>query len=440
MLRGRDVATAETGGINKFFRLFFFKNTKSLVSLGTMPSRILIISDQSVARGGAEAVAIASAIALAKAGHLVSFFCGDQGDSTALHEAGVEIIAVCGAHIRQSPRAAALLNGLYSPRSRRILAGWMALNDNPRVIYHIHSWSKILSPSIFDALAAVQDRVVIHGHDFFIICPNGGFTNYQTHEGCELTPMSGPCLRSNCDKRSYAEKLWRVGRQRIRAHYFDTTTSPATYLLVHPGMLNFFLTAGVPEARLQVLRNPVAAAASARIRAEENHTICFIGRLEPEKGALDAALAAGEAGVKLRIIGDGVDRPAIAAANPNAEITGWCTPEDVNTHLATARLLAVPSRWRETFGMAVVEALRMGIPVLISDTALIARDVVDFQAGLAIDTKNIPLFAATLRRLASDDAAIKSMSQQAMHAAASLALGEGEWRDALLAHYRAVLG
>jgi glycosyltransferase involved in cell wall biosynthesis len=425
-------------GIKSFFGGFFSKKEDSLLNPG--PSRILIISDQSVARGGAEAMAVASAIALARAGNIVSFFCGDEGESPALREAGVEVVAVCGAHVRQSPRAAALFNGLYFARSRRILAGWIAAHDDPRVIYHVHSWSKILSPSIFDALTTVQHRVVIHAHDFFMICPNGGFTNYQTHEGCDLAPMSGACLRSNCDKRSYAEKLWRVGRQRIRAHYFDTATAPASYLLVHRGMLNFFLAAGVPPQRLQVLHNPVAAPALARMPAELNDTICFIGRLDPEKGALDAARAAREAGVKLRIIGDGIERAAITAANPNAEITGWCTPDEVNTQLATARLLVVPSRWRETFGMAVVEALRMGIPVLISDTALIARDVVEFQAGLAIDTKNIPLFAATLSRLASDDAAIKSMSEQAMYAAASLALREDEWRDALLTHYRAVLG
>jgi glycosyltransferase involved in cell wall biosynthesis len=332
-----------------------------------------------------------------------------------------------------------LLNGLYFERSRRMLADWIAAHDDARVIYHIHSWSKILSPSIFDALRPVQHRLVVHAHDFFIICPNGGFTNYQANQGCDLRPMSGQCLRSNCDKRSYPEKLWRVGRQLVRQRYFDTATSPATYLLVHRGMMTFFLGAGVPADRLHVLRNPVAAPAPSRIRAEENHIICFVGRLDPEKGALDAALAAKRAGLKLRIIGDGAERDAIETAYPQAEITGWRTPAEVTAHLATARLLVVPSRWRETFGMAVVEALRLGIPILISDTALIARDVVAFAAGLAIDTKNIPLFAATLARLATDDEAIKSMSEQAMHGAANLALREDEWRDALLAHYRAVL-
>ena len=404
-----------------------------------MLSRVVVISDQSVARGGAEAMAVASAILLANAGISVTYFCGDAGDAPPLIAAGVDVVAVGGAHILQAPKASAFLSGLYSRRSRRALARWIADHDDAGVIYHIHSWSKILSPSIFDALRGVQHRVVIHAHDFFILCPNGGFTNYQTHTGCELLPMSRACLASNCDKRSYPEKLWRVGRQKIREHYFDLKTSPATYLLVHRGMAPFFHRAGVPEAQISVVRNPVEMPSGVRVKAEHNRIVCFVGRLDPEKGALDAAQAAKLAGVPLRIIGDGVERAHLAQVNPQAEITGWCEPHEVAMHLASARLLVVPSRWRETFGLAVVEALRQGVPVVISNTALISQDVVESEAGLAINTQDIAGFAALLSHLAEADDEIRSMSERAIAAAALLAQAAADWRDALLAHYQTVL-
>ncbi len=52
-------------------------------------------------------------------------------------------------------------------------------------------------------------------HEYFLFCPNGGFYNYQTQKACPLTPMSAQCLTTNCDSRSYPQKLWRVARQAI---------------------------------------------------------------------------------------------------------------------------------------------------------------------------------------------------------------------------------
>jgi glycosyltransferase involved in cell wall biosynthesis len=404
-----------------------------------MVSRVVVISDQAIARGGAEAVAIASARLFSDAGIPVTFFSGDAGVAPELEGSSVEFLAAGGTHVLQAGKLAAFRDGLYTPASRRVLETWIAENDGPGVIYHLHSFLKILSPSIFAALAKVQDRLVIHAHDFFMVCPNGAFMIYPREETCGLVPMQPACLTTNCDKRNYAEKLWRVGRQTVRARYFDVAKSPARYLMVHRGMAPLLRRGGVREDALHVVRNPLAPPDRPRVIAEENSLVCFIGRLDPEKGALDAAQAARAAGMRLRIIGDGVQRAQIEAEYPEVEILGWCAPAQVSEHLAAARLLVVPSRWRETFGMVVVEALRLGIPVVISDKALIAEDLAASGAGLAIDTQDPDLFAAQLRLLRDSGETVRAMSEKAMQTAAALTMTPEQWRDELLRQYGSML-
>ena len=103
------------------------------------------------------------------------------------------------------------MRGLYNRRALTTLAEWIARNDTPETVYHLHVWSQVLSPSAFVALAAVRQRMLITAHDFFLVCPNGAYANYTTGETCALKPLSARCLTTACDKRNHAHKLWRRG-------------------------------------------------------------------------------------------------------------------------------------------------------------------------------------------------------------------------------------
>ena len=83
-----------------------------------------------------------------------------------------------------------ILKGLYDRSVMTKVASWIASHDTANTVYHLHGWSKILSPSIFAALSPVARRVVIHAHDFFLVCPNGGYFDYQKKLPCDRTPLS----------------------------------------------------------------------------------------------------------------------------------------------------------------------------------------------------------------------------------------------------------
>lgn len=404
-----------------------------------MVSRIVVINDTLRPTGGAEALAIASAELFRDQGHAVTFVTGEAGNADAFRAKGIEVVEVGGTNINDAGRAGAFVNGLYRPASRRALGDWIARNDTSRTIYHVHAWSKILSPSIFGALRPVATRTLLHAHDFFLLCPNGGFTDFQRCTGCDRIALSPGCLVTNCDKRSYTHKLWRSGRHAIRHALFDITSLPSNHILLHDGMIPLFRRAGVREDRLHVIPNPVDFPRVERIQAEQNREVIFLGRLDPEKGVEDAAAACRKAGAGLSVIGDGPLRDRIGSEYPEVELAGWCPPSEVTRRLAAARLLVVPSRWRETFGLAAVEALRLGVPVVMSDKALIGPRIADLGAGMVVDTGDIAAFADALRALMAEEATVRAMSERAIDAARTLTLTTEDWRDAMLARYETTL-
>ncbi|MDQ0391444.1 glycosyltransferase family 4 protein [Labrys monachus] len=404
-----------------------------------VPGRVVVINDASFARGGATGIALSSAELLQARGVDVTFISGDSGEQAAALGHRFEIVPLGGTHILGGPRVKAALDGLYNGAAERFLAAWIARNDTPDTVYHLHGWSKVLSPSIFRALKPVAPRLVVNAHDFFLVCPNGGFFNFRTEKPCDLAPMSLACLGTNCDRRHYAHKLWRSARQGVRRLLSDLGRSDSTILAVHEGMLPHLARGGLAGARLRALRNPAAPWRSQRIEAERNRTFVFVGRLESDKGPDLLAAAARKAGVPLKIIGGGPLDAMLASDYPEAERVGWKTRAEIVEEIADVRALVMPSRYREPFGLVAMEALTSGLPIVVPSYAMLAQDVTEGGFGLACDPHDVDALAGALGRLAADDALLAQMSLRAHREAHRLAPTQAEWTDALLGLYADLL-
>lgn len=140
----------------------------------------------------------------------------------------------------------------------------------------------------------------------------------------------------------------------------------------------------------------------------------YVGRLVPQKGVLDAvaALALLPPRVRLRLVGDGVQRQEIVARAERLGVRdrldldegGWTG--DVPAALRRLDALALPSHttrsWKEQFGRVLVEAMSCGVPVVGSSSGEIPHVI--GEAGLVYPEGDVPALAAALRRLADDPA------------------------------------
>lgn len=402
-------------------------------------NKLVVIDDFISAGGGATQLALQSA----KQGRInrfrVTYISGDSGSNADLEALGVEIVTVGGAPLLDRPAAQAALNGLFDNNARSVLQNWIRNNDDSDTVYHLHGWAQTLSPSVFSALNPVASRVILHAHDYFLVCPNGAYYNYRDSTVCDRAPLSMSCLSTNCDKRSHAQKLWRCGRQIVQRSLFNLSQMGSKIILIHERMLPIFEKAGLSEARCCSIRNPVTPFCEKRVEAEQNSNIFYVGRVQEEKGIEDVISATALAGLRLVVIGDGPLRKSLAQKHPDVAFLGWMTREEIALQIRTARLLVMPSRYPEPFGMVCLEASASGIPVVVPPSALLASDIANSEIGYVCDTRDHARLADTLSTAAGDDALIREMSLKAYSLSGVLAPSPAEWGKRLAEIYDSAL-
>jgi glycosyltransferase involved in cell wall biosynthesis len=100
--------------------------------------------------------------------------------------------------------------------------------------------------------------------------------------------------------------------------------------------------------------------------------LAFLGRISPEKAPDRAIRIAAQAGMKLKIAAkiDRVDREYFAAeiepllAQSHVEFLGEIAEHQKSEFLGNAAGLLFPIAWREPFGLAMIEAMACGTPVI----------------------------------------------------------------------------
>ena len=181
---------------------------------------------------------------------------------------------------------------------------------------------------------------------------------------------------------------------------------------------------GVPAERLIVIPDFVDCAhyqpaAVAAAPLDFGPTIVSVGRLTPEKGhrllveAMPAVLRkVPEA--RLVLCGQGPEEAALraraGALGVAARITLVGFAEDVRPLVAAADVVAMPSL-SEGLGVAALEAMAMGRPVVASDAGGLPEAVADGGTGVVVPKGRVEPLAAALVALLSDPARARQMGE-----------------------------
>ncbi|MGK7652993.1 glycosyltransferase [Roseovarius sp. B08] len=365
----------------------------------------------------------------------VTFF---SGDSHCLSEKGVDAVAAGGSRLLEQGKVKAALGGLWNANSLRLLSNWVDAYDSPGTVYHVHGYHQTLSPSVLAALRPVASRTVMHAHDYFLACPNGAFFDFRSGETCNRRALSSGCVLRNCDKRSYAQKLWRVARQSLQNRARRRLSAGVTTILIHEGMEARLFPDGA-EGPVRTIPNPVDPLLHAPLAAERNRDILYVGDIHAYKGVFLLAEAGRQAGVPVTFVGEGRDRARLLDEYPEHVYSGWQDRAGLQEAMKKARLLIAPTLGPEPFGLAPVEALLSGVPVIISDSMLLSQDINRLGMGRSFRAGSQEALAAVLRELSGNDRAVADMSQAARTSGRHLSLSAEQWCDALCDLYSKLL-
>jgi glycosyltransferase involved in cell wall biosynthesis len=221
-----------------------------------------------------------------------------------------------------------------------------------------------------------------------------------------------------------AEALRASERAALAAVKGVVVTSAATARLVASDY-------GVPAERITVARPGSDPAPLAQGSRDGVVRLLSVGAIVPRKGfdVLIPALATlGDLPWKLTIAGDRTrDRDAAMrldadiarhALGDRIEAPGAVAPHRLATLYAEADIFVLASRF-EGYGMAYAEAVAHGLPVIGSKAGAIPETVPP-EAGLLVDTGDIPALAHALRRVIGDAGLRQRMASAARAAAARL--------------------
>jgi glycosyltransferase involved in cell wall biosynthesis len=121
--------------------------------------------------------------------------------------------------------------------------------------------------------------------------------------------------------------------------------------------------------------------------------VLYAGRLSAEKGVLELLDAA--AGLNLVVAGDGPLRERIPFAR------GFVPHDELQQLYARAAVVACPSR-REGFGVACLEAMAHGRPVVATRVGGLLDLVVDGETGIVVPPRDPAALRSALERLLAD--------------------------------------
>lgn len=284
-------------------------------------------------------------------------------------------------------------------------------------VIHLHNVYPSLGPAVHLAAEERGIPIVMTVHNYRLRCPNGlMFTEGELCTRCtsgnHLHAVLHECFPERKQAVAYATALW------IHRSVIDVEGRVSVFVAPSRFVADQLVEWGIASSRIAFVRNFTDVASSTSPSSLSRHGL-YLGRLSSEKG-LDLLLHALErAGdPEFLIVGEGPEssrlrRLATSLGLAQTRFLERVPHAEVPEIIRSARFLAVPSLWHETAGLAALEAMAAGRPLLVSDRGGLP-ELVSEGGGLAWSPSDgVGALTALIMKLGKDDDLVRSLGDQA---------------------------
>lgn len=375
---------------------------------------VIIVYDFAYINGGAAGVAIAEALALAEENYHVTYFSAVGPVDPRFEQSKVEVICLNQQELKAQlggifPKIKGAVQGVVNPEAVSRLSELLQRFDPRDTIVHVHGCTLALSAAIFSVIKKYHFKAAYTCHDYELNCPVRTYFNYQDNTMCAAKGMSLKCICTNCDKRSRAQKLYRVFREFLLWGFLKGNDLSLIYLSeFNREIMERDLR--IPCAGY-VVPNVVNIPPKQKIDPASNHRFLFVGRLTPEKGVELFCQAVTRAGVEADIIGDGELYESMRQKYPNVTFHGWKTASEMIPIIQKARCYIMSSIWYEGAPLTVPE-LQCGyaLPCIVPTPCGAQLYVEHMQNGMIYKSNDLEALVSCIEAC-KDDGLIRKFSE-----------------------------
>ncbi len=260
---------------------------------------------------------------------------------------------------------------LYSFEAKRKFT--KLLEDFKPDIIHLHNIYHQISPSILPVAKKMGIPVVMHLHDYKLICPN-----YQMFDGKQicyncLAPNYWQCFIKKCFGNSYL-KSFLVSLESFFHHVILNIYEKNINLYIAPSkfMKDICVKSGVKVNKIRVLYNFTLSQSQASNPTRDY--FMYVGRLSAEKGiSILLEVANLNPDIRIKIVGTGPEQKILEEMissyklEDRVELLGHKDKATVMELMREAKGIIIPSIWLENMPFVLLEAMSMGKVVIASN-------------------------------------------------------------------------
>lgn len=270
-----------------------------------------------------------------------------------------------------------------------VLRLWRVMQEGHYDVLHTHNWSVFAECGV----AAILARIPIRVHT-----SHGRYAPVRTTMGARL-------------------KLWLRHRlERVVSYGYSqiVTVSDSIQQTIGDAV-------GIPANRLITIHNGIDPGEPVSVRTRSAITFVSVGRLVPIKRhdvmiEAFAEIAQDSPDARLLVIGDGPERSRLEelirkrGVEGKVQLTGF--RHDIPDLLADSDIFLLTSGY-EGISIALLEAMRAGLPSIATRVGGIPETIVDGQTGLLVDPADANALRRAMVELGHDTERRASMSREA---------------------------
>lgn len=233
-------------------------------------------------------------------------------------------------------------------------------------IVHVHNFFPILTPSVFRAAKKGGAKVIHTLHNYRLWCISGILyrDDIGICEKCVTSRFAFAGILNKCYRKSITQSF--LAQSSFWFYNFTKVFSNIDYFFV---LTNFqkekVISLGIDRKKVILKPNSIELY---DLNSVFKNGYIFVGRLEKSKGIIELldTWTKLDSNYVLTIIGTGELEEHLKKKykQPNIIFKGKCSREETLKNISQSKYLIQASIWYETFGLTILEAMSLGVPVI----------------------------------------------------------------------------